>query len=616
MSISSATSWVDGDPLTPTTLNSKLNPLVDAIRDITDSPSVTGSGTSGFVPRWTSLSTLLSNTTLVNGSIRDYGADGVAIGNTPESGQSFLVYGPSKLSGAVTAGGSVTVTGSVSMTGALTVSGSTTSLNGVRYTWPSSQGSADYALLNDGSGALRWGLVGGFVDQAIVSNAFSVYSVATTDINTRLLSSSATMNPVLAFPSSALSGLAVNSRVQVAALGRRAYVNLKLGSRSSRDTSFVPLVETEVLAIAIDADDKILVGGSFLTVGSSNVSSVARLNEDGTLDSTFQNVEPLNAINAILVRPTDYIIGGQSTTSVFRVEPSGVVTSFCGGFNSTVRALARQSDNKVLVGGSFTLASGSTRTALARLNANGTLDSAFSSLFSQDANGVRAIYAISVTTSDKIVIGGGFGGINGQSYAGVARLNTDGSVDTSFVSSIVTGGEVLSLAIQSDGKIVLAGSFLTVASATRNRVARLNADGSLDTTFNPSANNQVYATAVNPFTGDVALGGIFTTMASVTRNNAAVVDSTGSLLAINPNFSQTVNAIAYDGTGRLLFAGGLTSASSGVARYGRLESQASVDTIRSASLSAMQSLTSVPPYGVVTLESRGSGEWVAVDANY
>ena len=94
---------------------------------------------------------------------------------------------------------------------------------------------------------------------------------------------------------------------------------------------------------------------------------------------------------------------------------------------------------------------------------------------------------------------------------------------------------VLSIVPQADGKILVGGYFTTIGGVTRNRIARLNADGSLDTEFNPNANGYVYS-IVPQADGKILIGGIFTTVGGVTRNRIARLNADGSLdTAFNPN---------------------------------------------------------------------------------
>src|SRR5439155_8754311 len=127
-----------------------------------------------------------------------------------------------------------------------------------------------------------------------------------------------------------------------------------------------------------------------------------------------------------------------------------------------------------------------------RLNADGTLKSEFQNALSgiggtNEAQGVVA--SIPVKSDGKVLIGGGFATINGVTRHSVARVNTDGSVDSSFQNGLSgTGssyayGYVFSVAVQSDGKVIIGGGFTTVNGVGRNNLARLDTDGMLDRGF-------------------------------------------------------------------------------------------------------------------------------------
>ena len=94
----------------------------------------------------------------------------------------------------------------------------------------------------------------------------------------------------------------------------------------------------------------------------------------------------------------------------------------------------------------------------------------------------------------KIVIVGGFFTVGGTARNKIARLNADGTLDPGFNPDV--NSTVWSTAVQADGKIVIGGDFFTVDGMTRNKIARLNADGTLDPGFNPNADESVRSTAV------------------------------------------------------------------------------------------------------------------------
>jgi uncharacterized delta-60 repeat protein len=156
-----------------------------------------------------------------------------------------------------------------------------------------------------------------------------------------------------------------------------------------------------------------------------------------------------------------------------------------------------------------------TRNRIARLNANGSLDTGFN----PSAGGT--VTSVAVQADGKVLIGGSFTTVGGVTRNRIARLNADGSLDTIFNPDVSTSGSsVSSIAVQTDGKVLIGGSFTTVGGVTRNYVARLNADGSLDTGFNPNANSTVNSLAVQA-DGEVLVGGAFTTIGALTRNRIA-----------------------------------------------------------------------------------------------
>jgi uncharacterized delta-60 repeat protein len=109
-----------------------------------------------------------------------------------------------------------------------------------------------------------------------------------------------------------------------------------------------------------------------------------------------------------------------------------------------------------------------------------------------DANVLRfgTARAIQVQSDGKVIVGGWFSHTHGMVNAGnLARFNADGTLDTAFRTATGAGANdwIYAAAIQTDGKILIAGQFTTFNGVARNRLARLNADGSLDLTFDPGA---------------------------------------------------------------------------------------------------------------------------------
>jgi uncharacterized delta-60 repeat protein len=160
-----------------------------------------------------------------------------------------------------------------------------------------------------------------------------------------------------------------------------------------------------------------------------------------------------------------------------------------GAEDGIVETLLPQPDGKVLICGSFTRFNGMPRGYMARLNADGSLDEGF------QAHPSYWVRHMALQRDGKIVVGGFFTSMGGESRNLIARLNSDGSLDKSFnpgdgakgtLSVSITGNGdpfVFQVAVQNDGKILMTGNFTTFNRSSANGIARLNADGTLDRTF-------------------------------------------------------------------------------------------------------------------------------------
>jgi hypothetical protein len=110
------------------------------------------------------------------------------------------------------------------------------------------------------------------------------------------------------------------------------------------------------------------------------------------------------------------------------------------------------------------------------------------------------------------------------------------------------------IAVQADGKILAGGQFGTIGGQTRNGIARLDATTGLADSFNPNANSEVFAIAVQA-DGKILAGGNFTVIGGQTRNRIARLDATTGLAdSFDPNASGDVNAIAVQADGKILAA--------------------------------------------------------------
>ena len=333
-----------------------------------------------------------------------------------------------------------------------------------------------------------------------------------------------------------------------------------------------------ILTTVVQPDGKILVGGTFTSVLGVARNRIARLNSDGTLDGGFDPNANGTVESIVVLSDGRVLLGGFFTTlqpdaagpvitrnRIARVNVDGSVDpGFNPNANQEVLSIAGQADGKIVIVGRFTslqpngAAAASTRTKIARLNADGTLDSGFAPTVSGD------IYSLAIQADGKIVIVGNFTGVASSSRTRIARLNANGTLDTGF--NLYADNSINSIAIQPDGRILIGGDFSFLGSGTsRNRIARLNVNGTVDTSFSPYANDKVYSMAVQA-NGQILIAGYFTTLRPTgastftTRNRIARLNANGTLdMAFDPNAGGAVNSVALQADGRILLGGPITT---------------------------------------------------------
>jgi len=308
------------------------------------------------------------------------------------------------------------------------------------------------------------------------------------------------------------------------------------------DTSFLNGMSgpnSWVWALALQPDGTVLVGGQFTSFNGLPGGEVVRLYADGSVDTNFSAVitagdEP--TVNSLAVQPDGKIlvggifsgINGATCVNIARLNADGLVDSnfaaqATGGSFVAVSLLALQTNLQVVAGGWFETVDGIVSSNIARLNSDGTLDTNFRGAIDTPPN------ALALQADQKVLIGGAFNTVDGQPSPHIARLNTDGTLDTNF--AVTADGNVDSFAVQPDGRLVIGGGFTDINGQSRNRIARLNADGTLDNTFQngmTGADSYVNCVAVDP-NGKVIVGGQFTAMNGVGCTNVARLNSDGSL---------------------------------------------------------------------------------------
>ena len=359
----------------------------------------------------------------------------------------------------------------------------------------------------------------------------------------------------------------------------------------------------QVTSIVVQADGRIVIGGTFRSVGGVTRNYLARLNANGSLDAPFNPNPNASVLSLALQGDGNKILIGGSFTSLSpengvttprtrfaRLNPNGTPDSeFDAKPDNAVTAIVVQTDGKIILGGAFNaiVPSGTTastnRSRLARLSVDGSLDGAWNPNPNADVN------ALLLQPDGSLLAGGAFTSLRpnndtgGTSRPFLARILVDGSLDSTFVSS--GNGAVQALALQADGKVIAGGYFTqyragaTIAPVTRNYLARLNADGSVDTTLDPSSNGRIVVQAVQP-NGQVIVGGNFTIMGGLTRSYLARLNANGTVdTTFAPLPNDIVTAIVVQADGKIVIGGAFTNVTGVPRRYlARLNSDGSVDT--------------------------------------
>jgi uncharacterized delta-60 repeat protein len=318
-----------------------------------------------------------------------------------------------------------------------------------------------------------------------------------------------------------------------------------------------------VNSISVQVDGKVLAGGDFTSIGGQIRNGLARLDTGtGAADSWNPNANgdtvsvAIQPDGKILVAGGFGVIGGQVRAFIARLDPvTGLADSFNPNPNNAVFSIAVQADGKVLAGGQFISIGGQTRIGIARLGAiTGAADS-----WNPNASANSVVLSVAIQSDGKILAAGNFSNIGGQTRNNLARLDSVTGLADSFDPS--ANSFVLSIAVQQDGKILAGGQFTTFApnggaAVTRNNIARLEANGGVDRTLDLAAvGSIVIATAVQP-DGKMLIGGDFTSVLGVTRNRIARLNADGTLdMAFNPNSQAQVYAIAVQADGKILAGG-------------------------------------------------------------
>jgi uncharacterized delta-60 repeat protein len=281
-------------------------------------------------------------------------------------------------------------------------------------------------------------------------------------------------------------------------------------------------------SIAVRPNGKILILGGFTHVDGFERRGLAQLNPDGTLDPTFKLSNPIGfEPGGVVLQPDGKILFG----GVRRLNPDGSLdVSFASSESYPAPQILLQPDEKILMAAYIG--------RLLRLNRDGSLDRNFNAPPVKNLYNGTQVSCLALQPDGKILIGGNFQLVGEITRQKVARLNSNGSLDLSFDTQLGLNDDVFSMLLQPDGKIVIGGTF-SVNDMHRGKVARLNGDGSLDPSFSPgsaigSANRHLYVRCMlRQPNGDILVGGNFPSFNGVARAGIVKLFGDAPVLSIS-----------------------------------------------------------------------------------
>ncbi len=403
---------------------------------------------------------------------------------------------------------------------------------------------------------------------------------------------------------------------------------VRLSADGSQIANWSVVADARINTVLELDDGALFVGGDFTAIQGEAVTGLAKLSESGLIDESFTREGGSN-VNALAVLDNgNFIVGGSwpdtpipdegllselTPTGAYSIgfqdpDPNPYVQFYASSpGNAVVRDIKLLSDGKLLVSGWF---DGS----IALLDDSTTVNTDFDvGLFEKEGAEIRDM---ALAPDGKIVVVGDFTRVGSEPAFQVARLHIDGSLDTEFDTArgSFEGGGVSSVAIQSDGNVLVGGNFHTIQGEFQRSLVRMRNDGMLDDTFNPNIQSGGrVADIVVATTGDVFIGGSLSRIAEITRNNIAKLTSTGSLdLAFDPNTNSTVSEILLEKqnnseTGSL-FIGGSFRTVGGYARQrlAKLNQDGSIDLTFDAEFNNTIRLISQSPVDEIELVVGGT----------
>lgn len=333
----------------------------------------------------------------------------------------------------------------------------------------------------------------------------------------------------------------------------------RLNIEGTLDTTFAigDGFDDRIKAIGIQSTGKIIVLGNFNYFDNIKVDRLVRLNEDGTLDSSFTVIESFTLMLTLFVLPDDKIICG-GLSKIMKIEENGKTDySFKKPIGSVwIHTLTIFDDNHILVGGDFQHYDLIPNLNIVKIDFNGVLDTTFSSKLEKGAR----VLAIQKTSENRIFIGGSFYTYDSFRKRGLARISDEGMLDMSFNPGSSFDDYISDMVIQPDGKIIASGAFTAFAGSPSKRIARLTEDGLYDASFQVGEgfDSELSEIALQS-DGKIIVGGYFSNYQDADCNLLARLNSDGTLDTTFQQglgvFGVGVNSVGLQADGKILIVG-------------------------------------------------------------
>jgi uncharacterized delta-60 repeat protein len=302
----------------------------------------------------------------------------------------------------------------------------------------------------------------------------------------------------------------------------------RLNANGSVDTTFTGRPSYWVRHMALQTDGKIVIGGYFTRVDDQPRNRIARLNANGSLDTTF---DPGLGMEVIIAQGID------------------------GGADPFVFWQEIQADGKIVATGNFRYFNGASATGIVRINPNGSLDTTFN--FGQGLDSWGRV--VKILPNQQILVGGWFTSYNGSGGHRLVRINPDGTRDSSLNPYYGDKTAVYSIAVQPDGKLITSGHSLNEEGIFQQDVVRLNLNGSFDLSWVGHTNDKTECLYLQP-DGKLILSGYFNQLNGITRRSIGRLNADGTIdSAFAADADNFVWSIAPANNNKIYVAGGFTT---------------------------------------------------------